>query len=291
MTDRFWERRDAPPAQPTDRLRLLTYNIQTGVETSHYRHYVTKSWKHILPHSERFRNLNRISALLRDYDLVGLQEVDGGSLRSGFVDQTQYLAVQAGFPYWHSQTNRRMGPLAQHSNGLLSRLQPADISEYKLPGLPGRGVLVARFGSGPRQIAVLILHLALSRRGRLRQVEYVAELVNAQPHAILMGDMNCQPDSPEMRLLTRLTALRDPEPYLASFPSWQPQRSIDHILVTGDLKVRSVGALRYPFSDHLPVAMEVSLPDGLRVLRESVPCAGPPREWPLSPSPRHHYPG
>jgi len=87
------------------RIRVLSYNIQAGIDTRRYRDYVTHSWKHFLPHGGRERNLNRISGLLHNYDLVGLQEVDSGSLRTGFIDQTKYLAKQAGFPHWHKQVN------------------------------------------------------------------------------------------------------------------------------------------------------------------------------------------
>ena len=50
---------------PPRRLRLLSYNIQAGVDTRRYRQYVTHSWKQLLPHRERINNLNRISAVLR----------------------------------------------------------------------------------------------------------------------------------------------------------------------------------------------------------------------------------
>ena len=32
------------------RLKLLSYNIQAGVDTRRYHHYFTQSWKHVLPH-------------------------------------------------------------------------------------------------------------------------------------------------------------------------------------------------------------------------------------------------
>ncbi|MEW7976367.1 MAG: hypothetical protein AB2814_02600 [Candidatus Sedimenticola endophacoides] len=116
------------------RVKLLSYNIQAGVDTRHYRQYLTQSGKQLLPHRKRLLNLNRIAAMVGRYDIVGLQEVDSGSLRSGFVDQTEYLARQAGFPHWHKQINRRLCKLAQHSNGLLSRIRPAEVREYRLPG-------------------------------------------------------------------------------------------------------------------------------------------------------------
>jgi len=65
------------------RLRLLSFNIQTGITTSRYRQYVTQSWRHVLPFAQRSGNLDTIANLVSDYDLVGLQEVDAGSIRSG----------------------------------------------------------------------------------------------------------------------------------------------------------------------------------------------------------------
>lgn len=257
-----------PQLPDTQRLRLVSYNIQTGVDTFRYRHYLTHSWKHFLPSARRFHNLDRISELLRSYDLVGLQEVDGGSLRSGFVDQTKYLAVHAGFPYWHSQTTRKLGKVAQHSNGLLTRIRPREIIEHRLPGLPGRGALVAHFGHGDQALVLIILHLALGRRARFRQLAYISELANRYPHVALMGDLNCQPDSPEMRLLVTHTELSEPAGSLPTFPSWRPHRELDHILVSPSLTINEVRVLNYPFSDHLPIAMEISLPRELRVIKE-----------------------
>ena len=53
------------PGVPGRSLRLLSYNIQAGIDTRHYREYVTKGWKHLLPNRERLRNLNLIAEMLR----------------------------------------------------------------------------------------------------------------------------------------------------------------------------------------------------------------------------------
>src|SRR5690606_39930461 len=76
-------------------LRLLTFNIQVGINTSSYHHYLTRSWQHFLPNRRRYENLDRIATLLSQYDVVALQECDGGSLRSGYINQVQYLAEAA----------------------------------------------------------------------------------------------------------------------------------------------------------------------------------------------------
>jgi endonuclease/exonuclease/phosphatase family metal-dependent hydrolase len=257
----------APPSPflPTlsqRRLRLLSYNIQVGIASSTYVHYLTQSWKHVLPHAERFDNLDRIADVVNTFDIVGLQEVDAGSLRSGFVNQTQYLAEKGRFPFWYDQTNRKLGKIAQHSNGLLSRYRPSEIIEHKLPGLiPGRGALLARFGTPEEPLMLLILHLSLSRRARLRQIGYIGELVNAYEHVVVMGDLNCPGHSAEMHSLLKRTRLLEPTHGLHTFPSWRPQRNIDHILVTPSLEVERVQVLNCRGSDHLPIAMDVLIPE------------------------------
>lgn len=255
------EKPGAEDATATRRLKLLSYNIQTGIATNGYRHYLTHSWKHVLPCPKRLDNLDRIAKLVGGFDIVGLQEVDGGSLRSGFINQTEYLALSARFPYWYDQTNRNLGKLGQHSTGLLSRLRPSEVTEVKLPGMiPGRGALTVRFGHGADALILVIAHLALGRRARFRQLECIADVIGSYRHAIVMGDMNCGTDSREIDWLVKHTVLREPPHDLPTFPSWRPSRNLDQILVSPSLKVERIEALNYSFSDHLPIVMEVALP-------------------------------
>ncbi|WP_097459154.1 endonuclease/exonuclease/phosphatase family protein [Mangrovitalea sediminis] len=244
-------------------IRLLTYNIQVGISTSSYHHYFTRSWQHVLPHRGRSENLDKIAQLLRNYDVVALQECDGGSLRSGYVNQVQYLAEAGGFPYWYQQLNRNLGRIAQHSNGLLSRFRPLDVEEYRLPGLiPGRGAIVARYGSPKDPLVLVILHLSLGAAAQQRQLGFVRELIADYRHVVLMGDMNAHAE----RLLTQ-TPLKQtdlvPLPASAhSFPSWRPEKALDHILVSPSLEIREARVISYPVSDHLPIAMDIALPEG-----------------------------
>ena len=252
------------PLPHPQRLKLASFNIQTGISTSSYQDYITGGWRHVLPSRKRLPNLLRIAQLLRPFDLVGLQEVDGGGARSQHIVQTQYLAEQAGFSHWHNQVNRRFGNIALHSNGLLSRIKPDAVHDYKLPGLPGRGALLARYGrSGEEALYLCVLHLALSQKARLKQLGFVGELLHDLPYVILMGDLNCEPNSPELNLLIHKTRLCDPVCEMKTFPSWRPHRMLDHILVTPGLGVEKAQVLNFACSDHLPVAMEISLPEHL----------------------------
>lgn len=252
-----------PEFEPHRHIRLLTFNIQVGIHTASYRHYLTRSWQHILPHRRRIENLDRIAHLIRNYDVIALQECDGGSLRSGYINQVQYLAEAASIPYWYQQLNRNLGQIAQHSNGLLSRFRPLDVTEHKLPGLiPGRGAIIARYGSADDPLVLVLMHLSLSKAAQQRQLGYIREQIADYRHVVLMGDMNNHAEE----LLTQ-TPLKEtdlvPLPDTAhSFPSWRPEKALDHILVSPSLEIRRSEVVSYPVSDHLPIALDVALPKG-----------------------------
>jgi len=258
---------DAMPRNGRNVLRLLSFNIQTGVDTQDYREYITKSWKHLLPLRERIANLNRIADLVKAYDLVGLQEVDSGSLRTGFLDQTEYLAHRGQFPYWYRQVNRSLGKIAQHSNGVLSRIRPHWVDEHKLPGLRGRGAMLVELRTNREPLLICIMHLALGKRARTMQLGYISELVGEFSQLVVMGDFNCGIESRELRKLVDNTHLQLPVEDLKTFPSWRPNRKFDHILISESLRLKQTHVLEHTHSDHLPICVEIELPDGV-FLRE-----------------------
>lgn len=251
---------------PGQRLKILSYNIQVGISTLKPHHYLTHSWKHVLPHPRRFDNLRNIARLISDFDIVALQEVDAGSYRSNFVNLTEYLAAESNFPFWDHRVNRKVVNIAQHSSGLLSRIRPKEVLHQKLPGLiPGRGLTVARYGHTDETLGVFNIHLSLSRSARKRQLEFIGELAKDYTYAIMMGDLNCKPDSPEMINLFNTSPFCIPEEEYHTFPSWQPSSHIDHILVTPGIQILRAQVLHHSYSDHLPLAMEIRLPESLKI--------------------------
>jgi len=245
-------------------LKLLSYNIQAGTTTGNYREYLTKSWRQVLPNNQRVANLDSIADLVAEYDIVALQEVDCGSLRSGFLNQAKYLATHAGFPHWHHQGNRKVGMLAHAGNGLLSRIAPSLFEEHKLPGaIPGRGAMITRFGEGPEALWLVVLHLALGRRARSQQFTYVASLIRDYPNVVVMGDLNTGPGSRELCEFCDRAGLIIPDRHILTFPSWDPQRAIDHILVSPEMDISELRALPVSFSDHRPLSMTLNLKGGM----------------------------
>lgn len=246
----------------TQRLKLLSANIQAGSSTRRYSDYATRSWSHVLPAGNKRVMLDAIAQLASGHDIVGLQESDPGSWRSGFTNQTHYLAEQGGFDYWTHQPNRKVGNFASSANGMLSRFEPVEVVDHPLPGrIAGRGVLLARFGDGDRGLVIAVAHLSLGAASRLSQLSFIAELLHDHPHAVLMGDFNCTADRPEMDMLYKRTRLQPPSCAVHTFPSWKPQRAIDHILISDGLSCEGLQAFPAAFSDHLALSVQLDVPE------------------------------
>jgi len=241
--------------------------MQVGINSRSFRHYLTRSWQHILPHHGHIGNLDSIANMLSGFDIVALQEADGGSIRTRHLNQVQYLAEMAGFPYWYQQLNRNLGRFGQHSNGVLSRLQPALVEDHKLPGrVPGRGAIFLRYGSDVEPIVFVVLHLSLGRRAQTEQLAYIKELITDYKHVVIMGDLNSRAEQ-----ILHLSPLRDvkfqcPEGTYNTYPSWQPVANLDHILVSPSLRIKQAEVISYALSDHLPVAVEIALPSKVSLL-------------------------
>lgn len=241
-------------------IKLMTFNLQVGISTQAFYQYLTHSWQHILPNARRNRRLALIAELLKGYDIIGLQEVDGGSFRSGNINQIDYLADRAHIPYSFQQLNRDLGRFAQHSNGLLSRFPATEVRSYKLPGPPGRGAIHARFGNGEHALHIFVAHLSLGTKTQYKQLDFLSDIIAPLKHVVFMGDLNAtsfqlgqHPDFFDAVNLTPVEALD-------SYPAWQPKRALDHILVSRTLNVSGYHVLDQLFSDHLPVAAKIELP-------------------------------
>ena len=265
--------------QPTDsaeserrKLRLLSFNIQAGTSTARYHHYVTHSWRQVLPHSQRVTNLDAIAGLVSPFDMVALQEVDSGSLRSGFINQSRYLATQSGMPFWCHQSNRKVGTVAYAGNGFLSRYQPDAVEEHRLPGvIPGRGTLLVRYGEGFNGLDIAIVHLALGKRARLQQLRFLARELDSGRHLVVMGDFNTQADAGPVSEFLDTLGLRAPTSGLPTYPSWQPQRAIDHILISENLVGGITEELDVTYSDHCPDAIDIDVPPELELIEPRRP--------------------
>lgn len=248
---------DAP--RVPDRLRLMTFNMQVGIRTGGYHHYLLRSWQHFIPFKARQSSLHSIAKLVSPFDIVALQEADGGSWRSGRHNQIEQLAHLAKFDHWHHQVNRNMGSIAQHSNGVLCRQTPFEIEKHPLPGLPGRGLMLLKFGRPDNPLVVAITHLALSKQTQFAQLDFLTEALADAKRVVIMGDLNQEGEWLLHQSALKTLNLHPIADELPTFPSWQPTRGIDHILVSDNIPLHRIAVIDHPQSDHLPVAAEIGV--------------------------------
>ncbi|MBI5956419.1 MAG: endonuclease/exonuclease/phosphatase family protein [Chloroflexi bacterium] len=155
-------------------------------------------------------------------DLVGLQEVDVGRQRSGFVHQARWLGQRLGMSWTFgaaTESQEGEGPRGQFGNALLSRypivanrcrsLFRPDYSNQ--PGLPEwyseqRSVIGAAVAAGSAPLWACVTHLGLTPDQRWQQVQEVSTFGQEGPAGaltLILGDLNALPDSLEMGYLQR----------------------------------------------------------------------------------------
>src|SRR5690349_8973657 len=241
-------------------MRLLSYNIHIGAQPAGYGHYITRAWRHALPGRGMHATLDAIGDVMRDYDFVAVQEADAGSLRTRFVNQMEYLAQRGGFGHVDFAVTRDLRPVARHAMGFLSRHKPATVAKHRLPGrIAGRSALEVEFGPEHGGLGLLLAHLSLGHFDRHQQLDYLSALVKPGRPTVLIGDLNCEPDHLSVHHALAGCGLRVPQDTPATFPSWNPKRRLDHILVTSHVELRGLEALPHLYSDHLPIGAEVSV--------------------------------
>lgn len=242
-------------------LRILSYNTHVCIKASNQSESWKNIWQHVLPSQGKIATLEKISSFIRSFDMVGLQESDAGSIRSNFMNQTKYMARLGGFEYWADQVNRDW-IFARHSMGFLSRYKIDSVSRHHLPGkIPGRGLMIARLAFGGEPLAFAVSHLSLGPRDRIRQANYIGDLIrDIGCKTILMGDFNCGSDSREIAAIVKKTGLRPAGINIPTYPSWRPQRDLDHFLVSDGIIITKARVFDFTVSDHLPLAIEAVIP-------------------------------
>jgi endonuclease/exonuclease/phosphatase family metal-dependent hydrolase len=206
---------EATAEQP--RLRVLSYNIHHGEGT------------------DGKIDLPRLATVIRaaEPDLVALQEVDDKTQRAGGVDQTAELVRLAGL-------HGRFGKQIDYEGGgygqaILSKFPISDLKIHRLPGMPEREqrmAIEARIEINGREISFVSTHLHHANDlFREQQAAKLTELFEPARHpVILAGDLNANPDSKPIALLSPAWKIASGDAPLATYPAKEPEKQIDYSL-------------------------------------------------------------
>lgn len=283
---------EAPAAQearsPADTLRILAWNLAHGRGDEGpglFRNFRGGS------EEERTARLARIAMVLRrvDADVVVLNEVDFDASWSGGLNQAEVLALAAGYPAGVEQRNYDVrlpfGTLS-FGNAVLSRRPILDARWVEIPphsrleeaAVGAKEASVVRLSTGLGPLSVVPVHLEVrSQETRLAAVPVLDSLrLRATEPVVLAGDFNSSPPGwPGAAASTALSELlargwrsprteEPPGPAEWTFPTYDPRRGIDWVLVEPPLRavearvVTGTAAL----SDHAPVVAVITSESG-----------------------------
>jgi endonuclease/exonuclease/phosphatase family metal-dependent hydrolase len=127
-------------------------------------------------------------------------------------------------------------------------------------------VAAAQLRVGGQLVGVISCHLSLDRDRRLQEVRRVLAVAGQlRGPVVVAGDLNEPPDGPAWALLRKAGFLDHGSAAWRTFPSDEPKRRIDALLVRGAATVIRHGdpgvdpALLAAASDHRPVLAELEL--------------------------------
>jgi len=243
--------REAPqittvPAQ----LRVLDYNIHMGFDAF------------------GVPDLPGIAGVIEaaDADVVALQEVGRGWTVNGGADLFAWLRRR--FPEYRAVYGPMNGAL--WGNVLLSRYPISGWGSLRFPIRESRfqrgltWVTLPASGGELLVIATHFAHEAGAETDRLGQAGDLLAFWKARPRTVVMGDLNAGPDSAPITRLLAAGLLDALDPHrlgsAPTYPSPRPAERLDYVLISPDVVSVSGSISRTTASDHLPVVVQIRMP-------------------------------
>jgi endonuclease/exonuclease/phosphatase family metal-dependent hydrolase len=246
-------------------LRLVVYNIRYATGTGLAFHLPLPGAGYL--RSNR-RVLNGITEFLRSEkpDVVGLIEVDTGSIRSGMVNQAEHIARQLGHfstyecKYGTQSLNQFVPIVRKQANAFLSAPHvTGERFHYFDTGIK-RLIIELELD----QVCVFLVHLSLKYRHRQYQLRYLHELLSKSTKPVIVaGDFNAFWGNHEIYLFVHAAGLRSANNLeLPSFPARVPRVELDFVLVSSEIEVTDFRVPDVRYSDHRPLICDFNIRTG-----------------------------
>lgn len=243
-------------------MRLLLYNIRYAAGAGAAFNLPLPGAGYLKASSGNLRRITRFIKSM-DPDVVGLVEVDTGSIRTGRVNQAEVIADSLGHytsyqsKYGEESLNNRLPIVRKQGNAFLAapRVQ-GERFHYFETGIK-RLIIELELDD----CAIFLVHLSLKYRHRHQQLRDLHELVKDCPKPVIVaGDFNTFWGENEIYLFMQAAGLQNANIQgLPSYPSRAPRRELDFILYGKGIEVSGFQVPEVRYSDHLPLVCDFEI--------------------------------
>jgi endonuclease/exonuclease/phosphatase family metal-dependent hydrolase len=237
-------------------MRLLLYNIRYGVGNGSSSAVPLPGARYLFAEPSELERIIQFIAS-QDADIVGLVEVDTGSMRSGRVNQAEVIADAIGHyscyenKYGEDSVNQMIPIVRKQANAFLASPRVhGERFHYFDTGIK-RLIIELELAD----VAIFLVHLSLKYRHRQMQLRHLHELIErSEKPVIVAGDFNTFWGSDEIFLFMKASRLRSANvDGLPSYPTRSPRLELDFILCSEEIHIHSFSVPDVPHSDHLPL--------------------------------------
>jgi endonuclease/exonuclease/phosphatase family metal-dependent hydrolase len=201
-----------------------------------------------------------------DPDIVGLIEVDTGSIRSRKVNQAEKIASDLGMntsyetKYGTKSFNKMLPIVRKQGNAFMAAPRVhGEKFHYFDTGIK-RLIIELEMS----EFAVFLVHLSLKYRHRHLQLRRLYDLIqDTEKPVIVAGDFNTFWGENEIYLFMRAAGLTSANPDgIPTYPSRSPRKELDFILYQEGIEVTGFEVPEVKLSDHLPLVCEFDISKG-----------------------------
>lgn len=244
----------------TSRVRLLVYNIRYAVGAGSSQRISVPGASYLFGNPDNLTNITNFIKSV-DPDIVGLIEVDIGSLRTGRINQAEAIADALGHyssyecKYGEESVNQLIPILRKQGNAFLAAPQITGERFHYFD----QGIKKLIIELELDEVSIFLVHLSLKYRHRHFQLRHLYELVQQSDKPVIVaGDFNTFWGENEIYLFMKAAGLRSANiESLPSYPSRAPRMELDFILYGAGIEVTEFEIPEdIGFSDHLPLICE-----------------------------------
>ena len=237
-------------------MRLLLYNIRYAVGGGASMHMPLPGAGYVLGNQNVLPEITRFIKSV-DPDIVGLIEVDTGSIRSRMVNQAEKIASDLGMntsyetKYGQKSINQKLPIIRKQGNAFMAATRVhGETFHYFDTGIK-RLIIEMEM----EDFAVFLVHLSLKYRHRHLQLRRLFDLIEAtEKPVIVAGDFNTFWGENEIYLFMKAAGLNSANvDSLPTYPSRAARKELDFILYQDGINVSNFEVPVVRHSDHLPL--------------------------------------